>query len=123
MSEERTPSNTKSDSRDALETTQSERPEWDLLDFDGSGMYVDVEARIDEIQYIKKETNNMPDVKGVLGEAGSSRTLPFVVQDGVSHPYFKQGNRFVFQNVKDHYYEEGGEVQVSITEHSRINEL
>ena len=103
--------------------SDSEYPKRTLLDFDGSGEYVTIEATITEIEYVQKEKANMPDVKGTLRESGSSKRLPFVVEDGAGHPYFETGSTFRFEGVKDHRYAKKNEVQVLITKKTRISEL
>jgi hypothetical protein len=97
--------------------------EWDLADFDGSGEYVDVEARIEDIEFVRKDVSGHPDLKGKLTD-GSVRTwVFFVVDEDVNHPYFEEGERFLFRDVKDHRYEEGAQVQVLVTEHTRFEQL
>lgn len=103
--------------------SDSEYPKRTLLDFDGSGEYVTIEATITEIEYVQKEKANMPDVKGTLRESGSSKRLPFVVEDGACHPYFETGSTFRFVGVKDHRYTKKNEVQVLITKKTQISEL
>ncbi len=98
-------------------------PERHLTQFVGSGEYVTLEAEVLWIDYIEKEKRNMPDVKGTLGEQGSTKKLPFIVTDNTSHPYFEEGKRFRFEGVKDHKYQKKNEVQALINEHTNIVEL
>ena len=100
-----------------------EYPEYTLQQFDGSGEWVTIEATIDHIEYIRKNTAKMPDVKGVLRESGSTKRLPFVVEDNTSHPYLEAGTTFRFAGVKDHRYERDNEVQVLITKQTQFTEL
>lgn len=108
---------------DSSDHSDSEYPERTLLNFDGSGEYVTIEARISNIEYVQKERANMPDVKGTLKERDSSKRLPFVVEDGAGHPYFETGSTFRFEGVKDHRYAKKNEVQVLITNKTQITEL
>lgn len=107
----------------ATAATFSKYPEQSLQQFDGSGEYVTIEATIAGIEYVKKEADSMPDVKGVLKEVGSTRRLPFVVEDGAGHPYFETGSKFRFVGVKDHRYEKQNEVQALVTKETKITEL
>ena len=94
-----------------------------LKDFTGSGDYVDVEATVDAVFFVKKDVSGMPDVKGELVDENSWRPVPFVVGDGVSHPYLAEGKRFRFENVKDHYYKQNDEIQVVIGDNTNFVEL
>ena len=111
------------ESSESIDHSDSEHPKRTLLNFDGSGEYVTIEATITDIEYVQKETANMPDVKGTLRESGSSKRLPFVVEDGAGHPYFETGSTFRFEGVKDHRYAKKNEVQVLITAKTQITEL
>ncbi len=88
----------------------------DLVDFIGSGDYVTVEAVVDSVFWVKKQTRGVPDIKGKLTDDSVREGVTFVVNDGVNHPYLEEGTRFEFRGVKDHYYSENAEVQVMITE-------
>lgn len=94
-----------------------------LTELGGSGEYVTIEVEIRSIEYVEKNTSNMPDMKGVLTEQGSTKRVPFIVQEGVSHPYFEEGKRFRLQGVKDHRYEKKNEVQVLIGTNTEFSEL
>jgi hypothetical protein len=98
-------------------------PVRNLVKFDGSGDYVTTEAKILDIEFVEKNTDDMPDVRGVLGEDESIKKLPFVVTDETPHPYFEKGKRFRFEGVKDHKYEYKNETQALINEHTKIIEL
>jgi len=104
-------------------TSRDRYPERNLVQFEGSGEYVTVEAAIAEIEYVKKNTSDMPDFRGVLRERGSTKRLPFVVENGVGHPYFETGKRFRFVGVKDHTYQHKNEVQALVTERTEFVEL
>lgn len=102
----------------------SSAPEtWDLTDFCGSGEYVDVEATVDAVFFVKKDESNMPDMKGELTDDSVLNPIVFIVEDGVSHPYLGEGNRFRFENVKDHYYKDQAEVQILINSNTSFVEL
>lgn len=90
----------------------------DLVDFTGSGDYVTVEAVIDSVYWVKKETSGVPDIKGELTDDSVRGSVTFVVNDGVAHPYLEEGERFEFRGVKDHYYSKEAEVQVMVTDHT-----
>jgi len=110
--------------RRLLERTLSEQPPSRALsEFTGTGTTATVEAEISGVTYIKKDQPRMPDLKGVLRDPASGETRPFVVDAGVSHPYFSVGDRFRFEGVRDHYYESNDEVQVRITGETRIIKL
>jgi len=98
-------------------------PERNLVQFDGSGDYVTVEAEIHRIEYVEKNKSKMPDMKGVLKERGSTKKLPFVISHGVKHPYFEAGTRFRFEGVKDHRYKQQNQIQALITEGTNFTEL
>lgn len=98
-------------------------PERKLFQFTGSGDYVTVEATIAGIEYVKKEVPEMPDLKGVLSQQNTTKKLPFVVEDGATHPYFEPGQRYRFEGVKDHLYEQKKEVQALITKQTNVLEL
>jgi FtsP/CotA-like multicopper oxidase with cupredoxin domain len=93
-------------------------PRCELVDLTGSGDYVTVEAVVDSVFWIKKQTNGMPDVKGELVDDSVREGVTFVVNDGVDHPYLEEGIRFELEGVKDHYYSKKAEVQVMITTHT-----
>lgn len=112
-----------SETTSTSDNSGSQPPERTLLEFDGSGEYVTIEATIDAIEFVKKETADMPDVKGTLREPGSTKRLPFVVEAGAGHPYFETGTTFRFEGVKDHHYAKKNEVQALITNHTQITEL
>jgi len=98
-------------------------PERKLIEFDGSGDYVTIEAEIYRIEFVEKDNPLMPDMKGILKEDGSAKKLPFVVVDDVNHPYLDRGERFRFEGVKDHEYEHQTEIQALITEETSITNL
>lgn len=102
--------------------SESKYPEQKLFEFNGSGDYVTVEAKVVEIEYIQKTTPNMPDLKGVL-RGSTSKKVPFVVEEDAGHPRFEEGSKFRFEGVKDHRYEKENEVQVFITKKTQITEL
>jgi hypothetical protein len=102
---------------------RDEYPERSLSQFQGTGDYVTVEAEVAWIEYVKKGVRDMPDLKGVLREPGTVKTLPFVVNNDVTHPYFEAGERFRFTGVKDHEYQKKSEVQALITEQTEFVEL
>lgn len=95
----------------------------ELYDFGGTGEYGDVEAVVDSIHYVDKETNGTPDVRGELVDDSVLEPVAFIVNDGVSHPFFEEGTRFRFENVKDHYYSKRAEVQVVVNRNTDITEL
>ena len=102
-------------------SSQGSYPERTLVQFRGTGDFVTVEAKIHSIEYVKKNIPNMPDMKGILREDGSVKKLPFVVEQGVTHPYFETGMGFRFQGVKDHKYK--NEIQALITDETTFIEL
>jgi len=89
-----------------------------LTDLSGSGEFVTVEAIIDDIFWVRKDQRQVPDLAGALRDEKSRTRQMFVVGDQVNHPYLEEGRRFVFQNAKDHYYENGDKVQLLITQHT-----
>ena len=95
---------------------------WQLKDFRGSGQYVDVEATIDAVFYVKKNTKGVPDIKGELIDASVLNPVYFIVADDTTHPRLEEGKQFLFKNVKDHYYKNKAEVQVVISDTTRIIE-
>lgn len=103
--------------------THTSNEEWDLVDFNGTGEFVDLEAQIDALFFVKKGTKGVPDIKGELRDESMLNPVVFVVSDGVQHPYFEEGDWFRFENVKDHYYKKKGEVQVVIHESTEITRL
>lgn len=97
--------------------------DWDLRDFNGTGEYVNVEATVDAVFYVKKNVPRMPDMKGELTDDSVLNPVAFIVEDGVKHPYLGEGKRFYFEGVKDHYYKKEAEVQVVINRNTRFTEL
>lgn len=95
---------------------------WELDDFSGTGEYVDVEATIDAIFFIKKDASGIPDVKGEFTDESVFRPVTFIVEDGVGHPYLDEGTTFLFENVKDQYYKKEGEIQVVINRNTSFTE-
>jgi len=93
-----------------------------LMELSGSGDYVTVEAVVDDILTVAKDESNIPDIIGVLREEDSKQKRMFVVNSGVSHPYLEENRRFVFRNVKDHYYENADKIQVMITPQTQFTE-
>lgn len=87
----------------------------------GSGDEISIDAEIVSIDGIWKDTDHSPDLKGQLREVHSGDPIPFIVDNGVNHPYFEVGDAFRFTNAKDHYYEAGNEVQVRITDRTTIS--
>ena len=104
-------------------STYSPNEDRDLRDFTGSGEYVNVEATIDAIFFVKKNVPSMPDVKGELTDSGLLNPVTFVVENGVRHPYLEEGRRFRFENVKDHFYKNNAEVQVKINNNTNFIEI
>ena len=93
-------------------------PERNLTELRGSGDYVTVEATIDEIEFVAKNTSNTPDLKAVVREEGSTKRVPLVVSDGVSHPHFDVGETIRFRGVKDHRYAKNNENQLLVTDYT-----
>lgn len=112
--------------RSMFETDASEQrgvksvPERPLSELDGSGSKVTVEAEVADILYVKKDVPEMPDIKGVLHDPSTRTRVPFVVDPGVSHPYFAEGSIFRFENAVDHYYGREDEVQLRVTSKTTI---
>lgn len=100
----------------------SSMPQCDLSDLNGSGDYVDLEAVVASISWVKKETDHVPDIKGKLIDESTNEAVTFVVNDGVSHPYLEEGARFKFSGVKDHYYSKESEIQVMINDKTDFTE-
>ncbi|UWG46773.1 hypothetical protein HSRCO_0477 [Halanaeroarchaeum sp. HSR-CO] len=98
-------------------------PERRLTQFRGNGDAVTVEGNIEGIEFVNQNHSKMPALKGVLGERGSAKKVPFVVENGVSHPYFDPGGRFRFVGVIDHKYKRDGEIQALITDTTEILEM
>lgn len=122
-------SNVSSSSTDFTEThadessnTQCSYPKKSLSELTGSGDRVTVEAVVQSISWVRKNDSKAPDLKGRLTDTGCSNYTPFVVQPGVSHPFFEEGVRFVFRGVIDHYYERRDEVQVLVTDETDFTE-
>lgn len=119
--------NTKEIEREKKSRSQREGSEnelWELKDFRGSGEYVDVEATIDTVFWINKDEPCTPDLKGQLTDSSLVvDSVYFIVTAGVIHPYFEEGERFLFKNVKDHLYKPKQEVQVLISENTSIETL
>jgi len=101
--------------------TLSSMSKYNLSDLSGSGEYVDIEAVVASISWVKKETDQVPDVKGKLIDGTTNEAVTFVVNDGVSHPYLEEGTRFEFSGVKDHYYSKESEIQVMINNETRFD--
>lgn len=97
-------------------------PTWDLNEFDGSGEYVNVEATIDAVFFVKKDVRGIPDIKGELTDGSVLNPVTFIVEEGVSHPYLEEGSKFLLRNVKDHYYKKQAEVQVVISDNTEFIE-
>jgi len=96
--------------------------EWDLEDFYGSGEYVDVVATVDAIHWVREDDPGTPKLKGELTDDSLVvETVYFVVSGDASHPFFGEGDRYRFENVKDHHYRERDEVQVMITENTTVS--
>jgi hypothetical protein len=93
-------------------------PERSLTELRGSGEYVTVEATIGEIEFVSKNTSNTPDLKAVVREEGSTKRVPLVVSDGVSHPHFDVGETIRFRGVKDHRYAKKNENQLLVTDYT-----
>lgn len=91
---------------------------WDLEDFSDSGEYVNVEATIDAVFHVSKDKRGIPDIKGELTDDSVWNPVTFIVNDGTSHPYLEEGQRFLFTNVKDHYYKKQAEAQVVINKNT-----
>ncbi|MEZ3118179.1 hypothetical protein RYH80_19880 [Halobaculum sp. MBLA0147] len=113
-----TSSGSQSSSTSSDADSESQNQKWTLNEFSGSGDYVTVEAVVDSVHTVKKDTPRMPDIIGELVDASVSESVTFVVNDGVNHPYLKEGKRFEFSGVKDHYYTSDAEIQVMITEYT-----
>ena len=101
----------------------SSYPDRRLTHLRGNGDAVTVEGKIEGIEFVNQNHSNMPALKGVLGERGSTKKVPFVVENGVSHPYFDPGSRFRFVGAIDHKYERNGEIQALITDTTEFIEL
>jgi len=103
--------------QDVTSTTgvSKDYPERNLTELRGSGEYVTVEATIDEIEFVSKNTSNTPDLKAVVREEGSTKRVPLVVSDEVSHPHFDVGETIRFRGVKDHRYAKKNENQLLVT--------
>lgn len=97
-------------------------PERKLIQFRGDGEVVSVEAEIDQVFFVDKDTTNKPNAKGLLKEPGTTRKVPFVVLDGVSTPYLEHGASFRFDGVTDHRYKRDNEIQVLVTNRTSIVE-
>lgn len=117
-SNDRSSASTPSDSKMSWSSNET----WQLKDFNGSGEYVDVEATIDSVFYAKKDTNGVPDIKGELTDESVLNPVYFIVEDGTTHPYLKEGKQFLFRSVKDHYYKKQAEVQVVISNNTEFIE-
>lgn len=98
-------------------------PERRLTDLSGSGDYVTVEAVVDSIEWVRKGEQNVPDVLGTLRDERSGDVLPFVVSDGIRHPYLEAGTVFEFTGIRDHYNGRRDQIQVLITERTAFEEL
>ncbi|WP_146047385.1 hypothetical protein [Haloferax marisrubri] len=122
-SQKRPNKRTESESNQTKRQQASTNELWELDDFSGSGKYVDVEATIDAIFFIKKNTGEIPDMKGELTDDSVFRPVTFIVEDGVKHPYLGEGKKFRFEGVKDHYYKKEHEIQVVINKNTDFVEL
>ncbi|SEG41555.1 hypothetical protein [Halobellus limi] len=91
-------------------------PERNLTELRGSEEFVTVEATISEVEFVAKNTSNTPDLKAIVREEGSSKRVPLVVSDGVSHPHFDVGETIRFRGVKDHRYVKKNENQLLVTD-------
>jgi hypothetical protein len=91
-------------------------PERNLTELRGSEEFVTVEATISEVEFVAKNTSNTPDLKAIVREEGSSKRVPLVVSDGVSHPHFDVGETIRFRGVKDHRYAKKNENQLLVTD-------
>ncbi|MFP9190798.1 hypothetical protein ACLI4Q_03905 [Natrialbaceae archaeon A-CW1-1] len=93
-----------------------------LTKLNGSGKYLTVEAWVNHI--IDLNTHN-PAQKGLLGDDSLSRDEKrlFVVSRGSGVDRLEKGNKYRLENVKDHYYENQDEIQIMITEQSRVKTL
>lgn len=98
-------------------------PERKLTELRGSGEYVTVECIIEEIEFVAKDTQNTPDLKGVVREEGSTKRVPLVVSDGVSHPHFGTGETIRFHGVKDHKYAKKNENQLLVTDYTDFTKI
>lgn len=106
---------------DTIETQPENSTDSNLLplsSLSGSGEYFSVEAVIDEIFWVRKDEQHVPDIAGAVRDEKNRERQMFVVNDGVTHPYLEVGRKFVFQNIKDHYYDNGDKVQMKITQHT-----
>mgnify|MGYP006282298923 FL=1 len=77
---------------------------------------------MDAVHMVKKEASGIPDMKGELTDDSVFRPVVFAVEDGVKHPRLDEGRTFRFENVKNHYYRSGDEVQVKIGPRTRFIE-
>ena len=98
-------------------------PKRRLTQFRGNGDVVTFDGKIEGIEFVNQNHSNLPAMKGVLGERGSTKKVPFVVENGVTHPYFDPGSIFRFVGVIDHKYKRDGEIQALITDTSEFIEL
>ena len=89
----------------------------------GSGDEISLEAEILSVDHIWKDTANRPDIKGRLRVSNSGVEVPFIVDSGVSHPYFEVGDSFRFTKASDHYYAPQDEVQLRITDQTTISTI
>jgi hypothetical protein len=91
--------------------------------FTGSGDEISLDAEILSVDGIWKDTANGPDLKGRLRESNSGVEIPFIVDSGVSHPYFEVGDSFRFTNARDHYYAPRDEIQLRITDQTTVSDI
>ena len=98
-------------------------PERNLTELRGSGEYVTVEATVDKIEFVAKNTPNTPDLKGVVREEGSNKRVPLVVSDGVTHPHLDVGETIRFRGVKDHKYAKKNENQLLVTDYTDFTKI
>jgi hypothetical protein len=103
--------------------TNAGYPDRNLTELRGDGEYVTVEATVDEIEYVAKNTPNTPDLKGVVREEGSTKRVPLVISDGVAHPHLAPSETVRFQGVKDHKYAKKNEVQLLVTDYTDFEKV
>jgi hypothetical protein len=101
-------------------SSSNDYPERNLTELRGSGDFVTVEARISEIEFVAKDTSNTPDLKAIVREEGSTKEVPLVVSDGISHPHFDVGETIRFREVKDHKYAKKNENQLLVTDYTEF---
>lgn len=102
---------------------RSSYPYRELADIDGSGEYVSVVARLEHIYWVRKEGSEGPDLKGRLTDGSIDHGVAFVVDEGVSHPYFDEDMWFLFDNVYDYYWDAEDQVTIWISEQTQFTEI